>query len=107
MPRGRGRAEAEPSLPPTAMLAAMIARGESARDRYIARLAQPGLAISQRRRLRHLLMVLEERLTHLRAEHAAQLQINRDAVPPQPEPQASRRRATYRSYLPRPDSADR
>jgi hypothetical protein len=91
------------------MLAAMIARGETARDRYLARLAQSGLAISQRRRLRHLLMVLEERLTHLRWEHAALLQIDRDAVPPQPqpEPQASRRRGTYRSYLPRPDSADR
>ena len=80
MRRGRGRAEADPSLPPTAMLAAMIARGETARDRYLERLAQPGLAVSQRRRLRHLLMVLEERLTHLRTEHADQLMIDRDAV---------------------------
>lgn len=83
------------------MLAAMIARGEAARARYLTRLAEPGLAGPQRTRLRHLLLVLDGRLAHLRAQLAAQ------PATPQGEDgggasgRAKRGRASYRNFLPR------
>ena len=101
--KGRSRAEAEPSQPPAAMLEAMIARGDAARRRYVDRLAQPRLTGPQRTRLRHLLLVLDGRLAHLRAELAAQLARPLLAAPPELPGRARRNRASYRNFLPRSD----
>lgn len=99
--RGRSRADAEASQPPTDMLAAMIARGEIARARYLARLAEPGLAGPQRTRLRHLLLVLDGRLAHLRAQLAAQPEAPREEPGSAATGRTKRGRASYRNFLPR------
>jgi hypothetical protein len=99
--KGRSRAEAEPSQPPAAMLEAMISRGEAARRRYLDRLAQPRLTGPQRTRLHHLLLVLDGRLAHLRAELTEQLARPLLPSPPEISGRARRNRATYRNFLPR------
>lgn len=101
--KGRGRAEAEPSQPPAAMLEAMIERGEAARRSYLDRLAQPRLTGLQRTRLRQLLLVLDGRLAHLRAELTAQLAKPLVDSLPELSGRARRNRASYRNYLPRSD----
>ncbi|MGD9509634.1 MAG: hypothetical protein AB7I59_12945 [Geminicoccaceae bacterium] len=85
------------------MLQAMLERGEAARRRYLDRLAQPKLTGPQRTRLRHLLLVLDGRLAHLRAELDAQLaKPVVDSLPELPG-RARRNRASYRNFLPRGD----
>jgi hypothetical protein len=85
------------------MLEAMIVRGEAARRRYLDRLAQPRLTGPQRTRLRHLLLVLDGRLAHLRAELAAQLAKPLVDSPTELPARARRNRASYRNFLPRGD----
>lgn len=85
------------------MIAAMIARGEAARARYLTRLAEPGLAGPQRTRLRHLLLVLDGRLAHLRAQLAAQPASPREGDGDPPTGRPKRSRASYRNFLPRPE----
>ena len=85
------------------MLAAMIARGEAARARYLARLAEPGLAGPQRTRLRHLLLVLDGRLAHLRAQLAAQPATPHERDGATATGRSRRSRASYRNFLPRPE----
>ena len=99
--KGRSRAEAEPSQPPADMLQAMIMRGEAARRGYMECLAQPRLTGTQRTRLRHLLLVLDGRLAHLRAELAAQLARPQVETAPELPGRARRNRASYRNFLPR------